>query len=70
MISRAVTIDDETKRKVIDEIKKESMVTPYTLASKLGVSISVARKTLKELETQNVVKLYSKNRRLSLYIAA
>ncbi|TRM76766.1 30S ribosomal protein S25e, partial [Sulfolobus sp. B5] len=43
VISRAVTIDDETKRKVIDEIKKESMVTPYTLASKLGVSISVAR---------------------------
>ncbi len=70
VISRAVTIDDETKKKVIDEIKKESMVTPYTLASKLGVSISVARKTLKELEAQNLVKLYSKNRRLSLYVAA
>ncbi|AAK40749.1 30S ribosomal protein S25e [Saccharolobus solfataricus] len=70
IISRAVTIDEETKKKVLDEIKKESIITPYALATKSGISISVARKILKELENQNVVKLYSKNRRLEIYIAA
>lgn len=70
VISRAVTIDDETKKRVLDEIKKENIVTPYTLATKAGISISVAKKILKELENQNIVKLYSRDRRTEIYVAA
>ncbi|MEM0188009.1 MAG: 30S ribosomal protein S25e [Saccharolobus sp.] len=70
IISRTVIIDEDTKKKVLDEIKKENIITPYILATKAGISISVAKKMLRDLETQNVVKLYSKNRRLAIYTAA
>ncbi|MCY0850552.1 30S ribosomal protein S25e [Sulfuracidifex metallicus] len=70
VISKTITLDNETKKKVMDELKREKIVTPYSLASKSEMTISVAKKMLEEMEKQGIVKLVSKNRRVSLYVAS
>ncbi|BAB65352.1 MULTISPECIES: 30S ribosomal protein S25e [Sulfurisphaera] len=70
LTSKNVVIDNETLKKVQEELKKETIVTPYTLSTKLNVTISVAKKILEELERQGVVKIGTKDRRTAVYIAA
>jgi small subunit ribosomal protein S25e len=70
VISNVVVVDKETLKKVEEELKKEKIVTPYTLSSKLGVTISVAKKILEELWKQGVVKQVAKNRRVVLYVSS
>ena len=70
LTSKNVIVDEETLKKVQEELKKERIVTPYVLSGKLNVTISVAKKILEELERQNVVKLAAKDRRTAVYIAA
>ncbi|MEM1626125.1 MAG: 30S ribosomal protein S25e [Sulfolobaceae archaeon] len=70
VISNVVYVDKETIKKVEEELKKEKIVTPYTLSTKLGVTISVSKKILEELERQGNIKLVSKNRRVALYVAS
>ncbi len=70
VMSKTIVLDNETKRKVTDELKREKIVTPYSLASKTEMTISVAKKMLEEMERQGMVKLVSKNRRVSLYVAS
>lgn len=53
---------------VMREVVKTSYVTPYQLASKSGIKISVARKVLKELEEKGLLKLIDKNRRIAIYV--
>ncbi|BFH73421.1 30S ribosomal protein S25e [Sulfurisphaera javensis] len=70
LTSKNVIVDNETLKKVQEELKKEIIVTPYTLSSKLNVTISVAKKILEELERQGVVKIGTKDRRTVVYVAA
>jgi len=53
--------------RVADEIKKENVITPYMLATRLSISVSAARKLLSDLSSQGEVKLVSKNRRVAIY---
>ncbi len=60
-----VSIDE-----VMREVVRANYVTPYQLASKSGIKISVARKILKELEEKGFLKLLDKNRRIAIYVPA
>ncbi len=70
VMSKTILLDNETKKRVMDELKREKIVTPYSLASKSEMTISVAKKMLEEMEKQGMVKLVSKNRRVTLYVAS
>ncbi len=70
VISRNVVIDEETRKKVEDELKNENVITPYVLAQKAGVSISVAKKILAQMAQEGSVKLVAKNRRTAVYVSA
>lgn len=70
LTSKSVIIDQDTLKKVQDELKRETIVTPYVLSGKLNVTISVAKKILEELERQGVVKVAAKDRRTVVYVAS
>jgi small subunit ribosomal protein S25e len=70
LTSKSITIDKDTIVKVQEELKKEKIVTPYTLSSKLNVTISVAKKILEELQRQGIVKQEAKSRRTVVYVAS
>lgn len=70
VISRNVVIDEETRKRVQDELKNENVITPYVLAQKAGISISVAKKILSQMAQEGAIKLAAKNKRTAVYIAA
>ncbi|MBW9141495.1 MAG: 30S ribosomal protein S25e [Candidatus Aramenus sp.] len=69
VISKNITISNEMIKKVQEEIKKEKIITPYELATKTNVTVSVAKRILKELSSQGIVKEQFKNRRTAIYVA-
>lgn len=66
--SKLVYYDERLVEKVSREIKGSPYVTPYMLMSKLNVSYSVAKGILRELEKRGEIRLYSRNRRVLIYI--
>jgi len=69
--------EKKTKRGVVEidfkngtflgEIDKIKVLTPYTVASRLNLRISSAKNLLKQLESNDTVKLVSGNHRLKIY---
>lgn len=49
------------------ELKKMKVLTPHSVASRLGLRLSVAKQVLKELERKGIVKYVSKSRNLKIY---
>lgn len=70
VISKNIVISNEMIKRVQDEIKKEKIITPYELATKTNITISVAKRILKELNSQGLIKESFKNRRTAVYMAA
>ncbi|MCD6358064.1 MAG: 30S ribosomal protein S25e [Thermoprotei archaeon] len=52
------------------EVVKWPYVTPYQVSSRFGVKISTAKRILKRLEEQGVLKLVDANRRVRIYVPA
>lgn len=68
---KIVIVNSDLVEKAREALKGLSVVTPYTLMSKLeNVTYSVAKKLLEKLEEEGIVKLVSKNRRVSIYTKA
>ena len=55
--------DDE----VIKEIRNMKVITPYSIASRYELRISVAKDFLESLEKKGVIELVSKNRNIAIY---
>ena len=53
---------------IIGEIRRMQYVTPYVIASKFGLKISRARRILRRLSEEGVVKVYDYNRRVPIYV--
>lgn len=53
--------------KVISELKKMKVFTPYTVASRFNIRLSVARSFLKELESHGTIQFVSGNKRIRIY---
>ncbi|ARM75800.1 30S ribosomal protein S25e [Acidianus manzaensis] len=69
VISKNITINNDTIKKIQEEISREKMITPYTLANKVGVTLSVAKRILKDLNEQGTIKEVFRNRRTAIYTA-
>lgn len=53
--------------KVISELKKIRALTPYTVATRFDIRLSVARDFLKELERRGIVEYVSGSKNLKIY---
>ena len=52
---------------IIDELKRMRVLTPYTVASRLDLRLSAAKRFLKELEQRGTIECVSGSRNLRVY---
>jgi small subunit ribosomal protein S25e len=62
-----ISMPDATSGKVVDEVKKLKVLTPYSVASRFNVRISVAKDFLDELEKRGAIRLVSRGRNVRVY---
>lgn len=62
--SQATILDESLISRASKELNSLNVVTPYTLSSKLGVNVSIARSIIRELMSQGKLKLIAKSRRV------
>jgi len=58
---------DPKGEKIVDELKRMRVLTPYTVASRLNIRISVAKDFLGQLEENGMVQLVSGNHSIKIY---
>ncbi len=58
---------DPTSKKVIEELKKMRVLTPYSVASHLDLRLSAAKHFLRELEQRGTIQYVSSSRNLKVY---
>ena len=62
-----VFIDPKEKEELKKYAKKVKYITPYLVSRKMEVKLSTARKILKELAEEGIIKLEEKNREVEIY---
>jgi small subunit ribosomal protein S25e len=58
---------DPKSEKVVNQLKKMRVLTPYTVATRFDLRLSLARDLLEELEKQGVVEFVSGSKNLKIY---
>ncbi|MCE4613076.1 MAG: hypothetical protein F7C07_04525 [Desulfurococcales archaeon] len=61
-------ITSEILDRAFKELPREKSLTPFKVATRLGIPISSAKRVLRLLESKGLVKLYSPNRRNPIYV--
>jgi len=56
--------------KIVSELKKMPVLTPYSVASRFNIRISAAKDFLEELEENGIIELVSGNHDIKIYKAA
>jgi len=62
-----ITPPDIRSEKVLSELKKMKVLTPYTVASRFDLRLSVARDMLDELQQRGVIQFVSGSRSTKIY---
>jgi len=62
-----IILPDSRSKEVVDQVKKMKVLTPYTVATRFDLRLSVARDFLEELEKQGAVKFVSGSKNLKIY---
>jgi len=58
---------DAKNEKVVNEVKKMNVLTPYAVASRFNVRISAAKAFLEQLEQNGAVQLVSGSHKIKIY---
>jgi len=58
---------DVKNEKIVGELKKMNVLTPYAVATRFNVRISAAKDFLEQLEENGTVKLVSGSHRIKVY---
>jgi small subunit ribosomal protein S25e len=58
---------DTKNEKIVTEIKKMSVLTPYAVASRFNIRISAAKDFLEQLEQNGTVQLVSGSHNIKIY---
>ncbi len=66
----AIVPPDPENEQIIGELKKMRVLTPYAVASRFNVRISIAKDFLEQLEERGIVQMVSGNHSLKIYKAA
>jgi len=65
--SGGIFLPDPRSEKVVNEIKKMKTLTPFSVASRFNLRLSVAKDLLEELEQKGVIQFVSRSRNLKIY---
>jgi len=60
---------DPKSEKIVGELKKMRVLTPYAVASRFNIRISAAKDFLEQLEEGGVIQLVSGNHNIKIYKA-
>lgn len=63
----SVIAPDAKNEKIVAEIKKMNVLTPYAVASRFNIRISIAKDFLEQLEAAGAVQLVSGNHNIKIY---
>lgn len=63
----SIILPDLKSDKIVGEVKKMKAVTPYAVASRFNLRLSVARDMLEELTRRGVLDYVSGNKNLKIY---
>lgn len=70
--SREVELDPkitgEVLERALNELPREKTLTPFKVATRLGIPISSAKRILRLLESKGIIRLYSRSRRNPIYV--
>ncbi len=69
-VTQQVVAEADVVDKAAKVVRHMKFVTPNALAEKMEISVGVAKRVLRDLETRGVLKLYAKNRRVQIYVPA
>jgi len=58
---------DSRSEKIAKEVKKMKTLTPFAVASRFNLRLSVAKDLLEELEKNGVIRFVSRSRNLKIY---
>ena len=58
---------DAKNAKIVNEIKKMNVLTPYAVASRFNIRISAAKDFLKQLDQNGAVQLVSGSHKIKIY---
>lgn len=64
-----INLPDMASKEFLGELSKIKAVTPYGIASRFGLRISIAKDVLEELEKRGVLKFVAGSNRLRIYKA-
>ena len=62
-----VVAPDVKNEKIVGEIKKMNVLTPYAVATRFGIRISAAKDFLEQLEENGAVELVSGSHNIKIY---
>ena len=62
-----ITSPDPRSEKVVGELKKMKVLTPYAVATRFDLRLSVAKVLLKELEQRGTIKYVSGSENIKIY---
>jgi len=65
----AIVPPDPKNEKIVGELKKMPVLTPYAVASRFNIRISAAKDFLEQLEENGVIQLVSGNHNIKIYKA-
>lgn len=65
-----IVAPDPRDKTVIDEIKKMKVLTPYTIASRFNIRLSIAKDFLERLHQRGIVTYVSGGRKIRIYTPA
>jgi len=63
----SVIMPNPRDERILKEIQKMKVLTPYTVASKFNLRLSIAKDFLEELHRQGVITFVSSGRHLKIY---
>jgi small subunit ribosomal protein S25e len=63
----SVVAPDAKNDKIVAEIKKMNVLTPYAVATRFGIRISAAKDFLEQLEENGAVQLVSGSHNIKIY---
>lgn len=64
---RGISIPNVDEKSLLKDLSKLGAITPYALASKYDLRLSVAKQVLSELEKRELIKLEEGNRRIKVF---
>jgi small subunit ribosomal protein S25e len=66
----SIIAPDVKDQKIVAEVKKMGVLTPYAVATRYGIRISAAKDFLEQLESNGAIQLVSASHSIKIYKSA